>query len=123
MKFRFGRISREYYEKFSSYVYETIDTVMFKCEEEGDYVWWSTLCRRAWRTRLTPSMHPCILSGFLPDEYEGTPVEAGHVLDDRIGSLQKEIDEADRNIVEAMSSRKDEFAAALRRIRTFSNQL
>ena len=24
---------------------------------------WSTLCRRAWRTRLTPSMHPCILSG------------------------------------------------------------
>ena len=57
---------------------------------------------------------------FLPDEYEGTPVEAGHVLDDRIGSLQKEIDEADRNIVEAMSSRKDEFAAALRRIRTFS---
>ena len=39
MKFRFGRISREYYEKFSSYVYETIDTVMFKCEEEGDYVW------------------------------------------------------------------------------------
>ena len=47
-------------------------------------------------------------------------MEAGHVLDDRIGSLQKEIDEADRNIVEAMSSRKDEFAAALRRIRTFS---
>ena len=42
------------------------------------------------------------------------------MLDDRIGSLQKEIDEADRNIVEAMSSRKDEFAAALRRIRTFS---
>ena len=31
MKFRFGRISKEYYEKFSSYVYETIDTVMFKC--------------------------------------------------------------------------------------------
>ncbi|MCD7870616.1 MAG: ATPase, partial [Enterocloster clostridioformis] len=57
---------------------------------------------------------------FLPDEYEGTPVEAGHVLDDRIGSLQKEIDEADRKIVEAMSSRKEEFAAALRRIRTFS---
>ena len=26
-------------EKFSSYVYDTIDTVMFKCREEGDYVW------------------------------------------------------------------------------------
>ena len=31
IKFRFGRISREYFDKFNSYVYETIDTVMFKC--------------------------------------------------------------------------------------------
>ena len=34
IKFRFGRISKEYYEKFSSYVYDTIDTVMFKCRED-----------------------------------------------------------------------------------------
>ena len=121
MKFRFGRISREYYEKFSSYVYETIDTVMFKCEEEGDYVWVVYFVPESLADKIDAiyaSMH--FERCFLPDEYEGTPVEAGHVLDDRIGSLQKEIDEADRNIVEAMSSRKDEFAAALRRIRTFS---
>ena len=121
MKFRFGRISREYYEKFSSYVYETIDTVMFKCEEEGDYVWVVYFVPESLADKIDAiyaSMH--FERCFLPDEYEGTPVEAGHVLDDRIGSLQKEIDEADRNIVEAMSSRKDEFAAALSRIRTFS---
>ena len=121
IKFRFGRISREYYEKFSSYVYETIDTVMFKCEEEGDYVWVVYFVPESLADKIDAiyaSMH--FERCFLPDEYEGTPVEAGHVLDDRIGSLQKEIDEADRKIVEAMSSRKDEFAAALRRIRTFS---
>ena len=121
LKFRFGRISREYYEKFSSYVYETIDTVMFKCEEEGDYVWVVYFVPESLADKIDAiyaSMH--FERCFLPDEYEGTPVEAGHVLDDRIGSLQKEIDEADRKIVEAMSSRKEEFAAALRRIRTFS---
>lgn len=121
IKFRFGRISREYYEKFSSYVYETIDTVMFKCEEEGDYVWVVYFVPESLADKIDAiyaSMH--FERCFLPDEYEGTPVEAGHVLDDRIGSLQKEIDEADRKIVEAMSSRKEEFAAALRRIRTFS---
>lgn len=32
IKFRFGRISREYYEKFSAYVYDTIDTILFKCK-------------------------------------------------------------------------------------------
>ncbi|WP_138311340.1 V-type ATPase 116kDa subunit family protein [Clostridium sp. 1001271st1 H5] len=121
MKFRFGRISKEYYEKFSSYVYETIDTVMFKCEEEGDYVWVVYFVPESLADKIDAiyaSMH--FERCFLPDEYEGTPVEAGHVLDDRIGSLQKEIDQADREIVEAMSSRKEEFAAACRRIRVFS---
>ncbi len=81
---------------------------------------WSTLCRRAWRTRSTQSTHPCILSGFSFRMNTRALLWRQDILDDRIGSLQKEIDEADRNIVEAMSSRKDEFAAALRRIRTFS---
>ena len=102
-------------------MYETIDTVMFKCEEEGDYVWVVYFVPESLADKIDAiyaSMH--FERCFLPDEYEGTPVEAGHVLDDRIGSLQKEIDEADRKIVEAMSSRKEEFAAACRRIRTFS---
>ena len=30
MKFRFGRISREYYEKFYAYVYDSIDTDVYK---------------------------------------------------------------------------------------------
>ena len=31
IKFRFGRISHEYYKKFESYVYDSIDTVLYKC--------------------------------------------------------------------------------------------
>lgn len=78
-------------------MYETIDTVMFKCEEEGDYVWVVYFVPESLADKIDAiyaSMH--FERCFLPDEYEGTPVEAGHVLDDRIGSLQKEIDEADR---------------------------
>lgn len=121
MKFRFGRISREYYEKFSSYVYETIDSVMFKCEEEGEYVWVVYFVPESLADKIDAiyaSMH--FERCYLPDEYEGTPVEAGHVLDDRIASLQARIDEVDKAIVEAMSSRKEEFAAALAHIRSFA---
>ena len=57
---------------------------------------------------------------FLPDEYEGTPVEAGHVLDDRISAFQKQIDEADQAIVESISNRKDDLVAAYHVLRTFS---
>lgn len=121
MKFRFGRISKEYYEKFSSYVYDTIDTVMFKCEEDGEYVWVVYFVPEKLADKIDAiyaSMH--FERCYLPDEYEGTPVEAGHVLDERIAALQEQIDEVDKGIVEAISSRKDEFLAAYRAVHTFS---
>ena len=121
IKFRFGRISKEYYEKFSTYVYDTIDTVMFKCEEDGDYVWVVYFVPEKLADKIDAiyaSMH--FERSFLPDEYEGTPVEAGHVLDDRISAFQKQIDEADQAIVESISNRKDDLVAAYHVIRTFS---
>ena len=121
IKFRFGRISKEYYEKFSTYVYDTIDTVMFKCEEDGDYVWVVYFVPEKLADKIDAiyaSMH--FERCFLPDEYEGTPVEAGHVLDDRISAFQKQIDEADQAIVESISNRKDDLVAAYHVIRTFS---
>ena len=51
---------------------------------------WSTLCRESLADKIDAiyaSMH--FERCFLPDEYEGTPVEAGHVLDDRIGSFRR----------------------------------
>lgn len=121
MKFRFGRISKEYYEKFSSYVYDTIDTVMFKCEEDGEYVWVVYFVPEKLADKIDAiyaSMH--FERSYLPDEYEGTPVEAGHVLDDRIAALQEQIDGVDKAIVEAISSRKEDFVAAYHAVQTFS---
>ena len=121
IKFRFGRISKEYYEKFSTYVYDTIDTVMFKCEEDGDYVWVVYFVPEKLADKIDAIYAPMHFErSFLPDEYEGTPVEAGHVLDDRISAFQKQIDEADQAIVESISNRKDDLVAAYHVIRTFS---
>ena len=121
MKFRFGRISREYFEKFSSYVYDTIDSVMFKCGEDEAYVWVVYFVPDSLADKIDAiyaSMH--FERSFLPDEYEGTPVEAGHVLEDRIKELQDQIDQIDKSVAEAMSSRKEEFGAALERLQVFS---
>ena len=35
---RFGRIAREYYEKFKAYVYDSLDTWFYPCHED-EYVW------------------------------------------------------------------------------------
>lgn len=39
IKFRFGRISPEYYSKFTRYVYNNLDTVFYECERNPDYIW------------------------------------------------------------------------------------
>lgn len=121
IKFRFGRISSEYYEKFSAFVYDTIDAVMFKCEEEKDYVWVVYFVPQKLADKIDAiyaSMH--FERCYLPDEYEGTPVEAGHVLDGRIRERQSQIDQIEREIQEYVSSRKEELTAAWSRISSFS---
>ncbi len=121
IKFRFGRIAKEYYEKFSAYVYDTIDSIMFKCEESEHYVWLlyfvpDTLSDKI--DAIYASMH--FERVFLPDEYEGTPVEAEHVLDARIQAIQKEMDQVDQSICQELKERSHELRAAWERLRTYA---
>ena len=57
---------------------------------------------------------------FLPDEYDGTPTQAGHNLEDQIRELEAKILQVDQDIVAAINSRKDDLIASYQRISTFS---
>lgn len=121
IKFRFGRISREYYEKFSAFVYDTIDAVMFKCEEEKDYVWVVYFVPQKLADKIDAiyaSMH--FERCYLEDEYEGTLVEASHVLDERIRERQSQIDRIEKEMREYAVSRGGELRAAWDRLSAFS---
>ena len=39
IKYRFGKITRDYYKKLEHYVYENLDTVFYRCREDEQYVW------------------------------------------------------------------------------------
>lgn len=121
IKFRFGRISREYYEKFSAYVYDTIDTILFKCKEDTQYIWIVYFVPEKLEDKIDAiyaSMH--FERMFLPDEYDGTPTQAGHNLEDQIRELEAKILQVDQDIVAAINSRKDDLIASYQRISTFS---
>lgn len=121
MKFRFGRISREYYEKFSKYVYETIDTIMFKCVEDSGYVWIVYFVPGNLADKIDAiyaSMH--FERCFLSDEYEGTPREAGHVLEEKIQAVQGEIEQIEDQIRQLLDSGKEELLSACKRLETYA---
>lgn len=121
VKFRFGRIPHEYYNKFLSYVYDTIDTVIHKCTEEEDYVWVvyfvpDTLADKI--DAIYASMH--FERFFLPDEYEGTPSEAIRRLNAAIDDCHSSINDVEARIAEVVDRNKEELAAAYQRLETFS---
>ena len=37
--FHFGRIEKQYYEKFKKYIYDNLNTIFLKCDEDDQYVW------------------------------------------------------------------------------------
>lgn len=121
IKFRFGRISHEYYEKFANYVYDSIDSVLYKCREDDDYVWVVYFVPETISNQIDAiysSMH--FERFFLPDEYEGTPLDAIHTLQDKISSLKKSVDDVDRQISDTLSSQRAGLIAAHRKLSNFS---
>lgn len=120
IKFRFGRVAREYYDKINNYVYDTIDTVMFKCLEDPEYVWIVYFVPDKLSEKIDAiyaSMH--FERVFLPDEYEGTPLEAEHVLADRIQALEAQEREAQETVKTILEEKKEELTGAWIRLERF----
>ena len=120
IKFRFGRVTREYYDKINNYVYDTIDTVMFKCLEDPEYVWIVYFVPDKLSEKIDAiyaSMH--FERVFLPDEYEGTPLEAEHVLADRIQALEAQEREAQETVKTILEEKKEELTGARIRLERF----
>ena len=122
IKYRFGRISREYYDKFSAFVYDTIDTILFPCHEDKNYVWLVYFVPQRLANKVDAiyaSMH--FERFYLQDEYTGTPTEACQVLRAQADSLQKEIESLQNRISSEIQSRKSGLLKAYARLSTFTS--
>lgn len=122
IKFRFGRISKEYYEKLNKYVYDTIDTMVYKCQEEDDYVWIVYFVPKTIRKKIDAifaSLH--FERYYIPDEYEGTPSEANSILEEKLQQQRDEISSLNQREAASLAKHKTEVFAAAKRLTTFSN--
>lgn len=122
IKYRFGRISREYYEKFSAFVYDTIDTILFPCHEDENYVWLVYFVPERLASKVDAiyaSMH--FEQFYLQKEYAGTPTEVCEILKAQAASLQEEIDGLQSRISSEIQSRKSDVLKAYARLSTFTS--
>ncbi len=121
VKFRFGRMTHGSYDKFMTYVYGTLDTIVHKCQEDAEYVWLVYFVPDALSDKIDAiftSMH--FERFFLPDEYEGTPTEATHELEQRLSDLCRQLRSVEARITDLVSRQKEELAAAWERLTVYS---
>lgn len=105
IKFRFGRISHEFYTKFSKYVYENLNTVFFECDSDADYVWGIYFVPASSSAKIDAiysSLHFERIS--ITNEYDGTPEEAHNAILKKIDEITNQIKEVSYKIKNKIDS-------------------
>lgn len=122
VKFRFGRISKEYIEKFDKYIYDTLNTVFYRCHSDDSYVWGVCFVPSADADEIDTiykSMH--FERIYLPDEYEGTAEEAAQKLEAQIIELNAKIAKATNIRMEKIEGRKSQLYSAYKKLSILSH--
>ncbi|HKL79615.1 MAG TPA: V-type ATPase 116kDa subunit family protein [Mobilitalea sp.] len=103
INFRFGKISHEHYNKFSKYIYDTLNSVFFECDSDSEFVWGIYFVPAAYSVKIDAifaSLHFERL--FLPDEYEGTPEEAYRSFLSKRNQINNTLNEINAQIKEKL---------------------
>ena len=82
--YRFGRIEKQYLQKFEKYIYDNLNTIFIKCGDDEQYVYgvYFVPKQQAHKSHgVYSSMH--FEQIFMPDAYTGPAVEAFARLDHR----------------------------------------
>jgi len=109
IKYRFGRIALTYYDKFSQYVYENLNTIFIECSRDRDYVWGVYFSPQVTFVKVDAifaSMH--FERSFLPDEYHGPPEDVYAKLMQAYQKVNQDIEECNRQLTGIYDHSKQE---------------
>lgn len=94
IKFRFGRIPREYYSKFENYIYANFDTLFCRCLADEEYIWGVYFCPKSEAIKIDAvysSMH--FERIYLSEQFHGTPEQIYQELTEQIADLDRLLEE------------------------------
>lgn len=121
IKYRFGKIAREYYDKFEKYVYQNLDTVFFKCHCDDQYVWGVYFVPSGLATTLDAvftSMHFERL--YMPDNYDETPQHAFNRLQNEIEQCSSQIAACRGEVSQTLEAKRDRILASREKLDSLS---
>ncbi|NCB91752.1 MAG: ATPase [Clostridia bacterium] len=118
---RFGRISKEYYSKFETYVYENTETLFYRCSSDDSYIWGFYFCPRSQSDRVDAvyaSMHFEQLD--ISQELYGSPVEVHDRLTAQLKGIKSQLENLENKIRQLIQGQGSELYAAKERLESQS---
>lgn len=92
IKYRFGRIEKQYFEKFKTYIYDNLDTIFIKCDDDSEYIWGLYFVPEHEAHKIDAvysSMH--FERSLLPERYKGTAHQEFEEIDNKLADVQKRL--------------------------------
>lgn len=122
VKYSFGRLPISQYEKFVKFMYDDLDVMFVKCLENDGYVWgvyFTTKTKAAMVDAIFSSLH--FEKTYIPHEYDGTPYDAYHNIQNRISQLKSDCNELDREFTAYLEANKGKLSQAKRQLNRLSS--
>lgn len=113
IKYSFGRLPAVQYEKFVKLMYDELDVIFVKCEENSGFVWGVYFAPKTQFSRIEAifsSLH--FEKTYIPHEYDGTPFEVYTHIQKQIQTYRTEIESLDKKFADFIQSRISEFSSA-----------
>ena len=122
VKFRFGRIPKEYLSRLEYYVYNDLDAVFIEGGREGNYIYGVYFAATA-DVHLIDSVFASLHFErmFMQDDYTGTPETTCQSLEKQIKEKQDEIDKINNEKDEFIKSHEQELILAKNKLQIFSD--
>lgn len=111
--FRFGRISRDDYQKLERYIHETDHVLFYECHSDEDYVWGAYFVPEMYKSEVDAvcmSFH--FERIYLPDSFEGTPDAAYQEAKQQLHQNEKEHRALEQQLHEMLARHKRKLAGA-----------
>ncbi len=92
VKYRFGRIERAYYDKFERYIYQSLNTVFYRCHVDEQYVWGIYFVPKEQARKVDAAYSSMHFERIrIPADIDGTPEAAYTELKSQLQELKAQI--------------------------------
>lgn len=117
IKYRFGRVPRDMWESFQTFIAPDLEAVFIDCLVDANYIWGVYFAPEGSISQIDNSFDSIHFEALkMPDKYDGTPAEACISIAGQVADIEDEIKELESKISKVVELNKADVLSACNRV-------